>query len=483
MTCGVLSRSKNLHPLRELASKHYTFLFLFLFLRRHRCAHKPEARVPTHPCRFTEYQDRYKKHPLDRRLPFKPEYTVKSSNQPMEEKTNYRTEYIPHTYAPPRKRDKALYVKPQGQMAGQSSYKHDYPGTVVPPATSAKPVVSFHAHETPFDSSTVHQDTYRPWDLRLCKTDSMKPDATPAARNGKMDGRSIFQTDYPGYYVGRRPQIRPPDTEIRVNKGPMEKDTTTRLDYTRKEVKPAESAKPSEKRPSTQQPFRGNTTFMDDFAYRGGRPAPSFKPVQDIVQSNKPFEGDTTTGVTYRRWDIPKREVRLKEAYRPPSARFATNTTFQHDYPRWDVPPAESAKPPVVSFASGKPFDDSTTHKNAFKAWELQPAQKSGRPDEYRPPSGKFQGESTMRSHYRGQYVPPAKPARHDVHRPLSGDMIMNTTYKETYTGERPLSCPAQGIQQWQPGPQKGYFYSYDNRGHSYYLPVSETVQPLSLSA
>lgn len=368
-------------------------------------------------------------------------------------------------------------------MAGESSYKHDYPGTVVPPATSAKPVATFHAHNTPFDSSTVHQDTYRPWDLKLCKMGSMKPDATPAARDGKMDGKSIFQTDYPGYFVGRRPQIRPPDSELRVNRGPMEKDTTTRLDYTKKEVLPAQSAKPIEKRPSTTQPFRGNTTFMDDFAYRGGRPSSSFKPVQDIIKSNKPFEGDTTTGVTYRRWDIPKREVRPKELYKAPTAKFAKETTFQHDYPKWGIPPAESAKPPVTSFTSGKPFDDSTTHKDAFKAWEPQLTQKGGRPDEYRPPSGKFQGESTMRSHYRGQYVPPAKPARHDVHRSISGDMDMNTTYNDTFTGDRPRSCPAQGIQQWQPGPQRGYYYTHDTRGHSFYLPVSETVQPLALSA
>lgn len=191
----------------------------------------------------------------------------------MDEKTNYSTDYVPHSYAPPTKREKAPYIRPQGQMAGESSYKHDYPGTVVPPATSAKPLATFHAHESPFDGSTVHQDTYRPWDLRLCKMESMKPDAMPAARDGKMNGKTIFQTDYPGYYLGRRPQIRPPDSEIRVNKGPMESDTTTRLDYTRKQVLPAESAKPVEKRPNTSQPFKGNTTFMDDFAYRGGRPA------------------------------------------------------------------------------------------------------------------------------------------------------------------------------------------------------------------
>ena len=65
----------------------------------------------------------------------------------------------------------------------------------------------------------------------------------------------------------------------------------------------------------------------------------------------------------------------------------------------------------------------------------------------------------------------------------MSGEMTMNTTYKDTFTGERPHSCPAQGIQQWQPGPQRGYFYSHDNRGHSYYMPLSETVQPLTLTA
>ena len=402
----------------------------------------------------------------------------------MEERTHYTTDYIPHSYAPPAKREKAKYIKPLGNMAQESSYKHDYPGAVVPPATSAKPLATFQAYTTPFDDSTVHQDTYRPWDLTACKMETMKPDATPAVREGKMDGRTIFQTDYPGYHLGRRPPIKPRHSELGPNRGSMEKDTTTRLDYTKKTVLPAESAKPVEKRPSTAQPFKANTTFQDDFTYRGGRPPSSFKPKRDVVQSNAPFHGDTTTGVTYRPWDIAKRQQRTKELYRPPIVKFAASTTFQHDYPKWDVTPAESAKPPMAPFASGKPFTDSTTHKDAFKAWgNLQPEQRSGRGDEYRPPTGKFQGESTMRSHYRGQYVPPAKPARHDVHRSLSGDMTMNTTYNDTFTGERPTSCPAQGIRQWQKGTQKGYCYTHDSRGHSFYLPISETVQPLTMTA
>ena len=448
--------------------------------RRHRCAHRPETRAPSQPCRFTEYQDRYKDHPIEVRKPFKPAYAVKASTVPLDGNTSYKTAYIPHTYHPPGKRERDRYRTPVGQMAKESTYRHDYPGKHVPPAESAKPPVAYYAHNKPFDDSTVHHDTYRPWDLSQCKVNSMKPDVTPKTRDGKMDGKSIFQTDYPGYYVGRQPPIRPPESDLRVARGPMEKDTTTRLDYTKKQVIPAKSARPPERRPATCEPFNKTTTFQDDYAYRGGRPPVSFKPKQDVFVSKVPLEDETTTGTTYRKWALPRRQPRDKEMYKPPAAKFATDTTFMHDYPKWNIPPAESAKPPMQSFASNKPFDDSTTHRDAYKQWQLQ-AQPGRRKEEYRPPSGVFQGESTMRSHYRGQYAPPSKPVRHAMQRPPGGDMDLHTTYKDTFRGERPISCPATRITQWQTGAD--YSYTFDSKGHSFYMPVSETVEPIQLTA
>ena len=451
--------------------------------RRHRCAHRPDVRTPTQRCRFTEYQDRYKNHPFTgRRQPFRPEYAVKASTVPLDGQTMYKNTYKPHTYHPPGKREREKYMTPEGRMADESTYKHDYPGRVVPPAESAKPPLTYYAHDKPFDGSTVHHDTYRPWDLNLCKVNSMKPDSTPKARDGKMDGRTIFQTDYPGYYTARQLPIRPPNSDLQVARGPMEKDTTTRLDYTKKVVIPAKSAKPPERRPATCEPFKRTTTFQDDFLYRGSRPPASFKPKQDVFTSKVPLEDETTTGVTYRKWAIPRRQPREKESYRPPSARFATDTTFMHDYPKWCVPPADSAKPPMQSFASNQPFDDRTTHRDAYKQWELQAARMKAR-EEYRPPSGVFQGESTMRSHYRGQYAPASKPVRHEVQRAVGGDMDLNTTYKDTFTGERPQTCPATKIRQWESTPNAGYLYTHDTKGHSFYMPISETVQPIKLTA
>lgn len=393
-------------------------------------------------------------------------------------------DYVPHKLEPHKKRAKERYVRPDGKVEDESTYRHDYPGRTVAPAESAKPPVYYQPSNRPFGGSTVHQDTFKPWDLDLCKVKSMKPLPSGMNKDGKMDGKTIHQTDFPGHSVARRSPIKPFNSDFRPPHGPMEKDTTTRLDYTPKKIAPAQSQKPLERRPSTGPPFAGITTFQHDFQFKKGFPASSFKPTQEAVQSNAPFEDETTTGFSYRKWNLPKRQLREKEMYRPPSGEFKDDTTFRHDYPQWNVAPAASAKPPLQSFVSNQPFQDRTTHGDTYKAWDLQPMYKGNRPDPYRPPSGRFEGESTMHSHYRGQQGNRAKPIRHEVHRPLSASpMDLNTTYGDTFRGLRPNVCPASKINQYVKTVQNGYSYSHDTKNHTFFKPISETVQPLSLSA
>lgn len=185
---------------------------------------------------------------------------------------------------------------------------------------------------------------------------------------------------------------------------------------------------------------------MDDFVYRGGRFVFSFKLVQDVIKLNKLFEGDIIIGVIYRRWVILKCEVCVKEFYRLFIVKFFIDIIFQYDYLKWGVLLVESVKFFVIFFVFGKFFDDSIIYKDVFKAWEMQVVQKSGRFDEYRLSFGKFQGEFTMRSYYRGQYVLFVKFVRYDVYRLISGDMEMNTIYNDIFIGDRLYSCFVQGI-------------------------------------
>lgn len=454
--------------------------------RRHRCAHRPASRVTSQKCLFTEYQDRYKKHGLTGRTqPIKPEFSVKASTDPFDGNTNYKFDYVPHKVEPHRKREKERYIRPDGRVEDESTYRHDYPGKMVPPATSARPPVNYQPNTRPFGGSTVHQDTFKQWDLGDCMVKSMKPLASTMGNNGKMDGKTIQQTDFPGHSVARRSAIRPMNSEFRPPHGPMESDTTTRVDYPPKQVLPARSSKPVERRPSTGPPFDGITTFQHDYQMKRGLPAASFKPQQQAIQSDAPFQDETTTGFSYRKWDVARRRPREKEPYRPPSGQFKDDTTFRHDYPQWSVGPAASAKPPVQSIMSNQPFQDRTTHGDTYKAWDFQPVPKSTKTEGYRPPSGRFEGESTMQSHYRGQLGLPARPIRHEVNRPLSASpMDLNTTYGDTFRGARPPICPAASINQFNKTFQSGYTYSYDAKGHTFFKPtMSETVEPLSLSA
>lgn len=78
----------------------------------------------------------------------------------MEEKINYRIDYILYIYVFLKKCDKIYYVKFQGQVNGESIYKYDYFGIVVFFVILVKFEVLFYINDFFFESSIVYQDIY-----------------------------------------------------------------------------------------------------------------------------------------------------------------------------------------------------------------------------------------------------------------------------------------------------------------------------------
>lgn len=451
---------------------------------RHHCAHRPIRPSTAAPrCLLTEYKETYRNFKPEKRTKYQPNYGPKVASGPFDSRTNYKIDYIPHDCKPPPKKEKERYVRPEGTMQGNSTYQRDYFGPHIPPASSAKPLQTYIAHDTPFDDSTVHKDTYKKWDINFIPFS--KPIECFQQPTQRMDGKTTFQTDYPGHFgIHGRGAVKPPEASLEIPKAPFEKDTTTRLEYTEKNVVPRTPAKPVE-RPPTSRPFDSLTTFRRDYPWHTPGMRHMVRPQQELSQHKVPFEGDTSYGQSYKKWDIPSRLAKSKSDYRPPSASMDCSTTFRQDYRDHGQPlPAKSCKPVVFLEDNPNPFDDTTTHNVTYRPWDVKPSLGKQMPV-YRPSSARFQGESTFKSHYQGHFAPPAKSTKPDVDRPVAlGDMDLQTSYLNDYTGHRPKSCPAKplgGIE--RPRSSKKYIYSHDQKGHQYYKSLTESLQELSLAA
>lgn len=442
---------------------------------RHRCIHHPEAKPrPGSRCLLSEYKDTYRNVAAPRTLPIKPDDAPKFSGEAVEDKTTHNTTYIPHQVQPPNRREKEQYRKPQGEVEKTSSYHFDYVPHKGMPAASAKPFEKYVASQGPFEDGTSYKHTYIPWDLHGAKVKSMKPDNTPKVNDTKMESKSTHQMDFPGHYGARTQPINPPAPAFRISSAPMEGNTTTKVDYTKKEVRPRTAMKPVYAYPTDRPPLDDMTTCNRDFTWQDGKPASSFKPPAALVSSGVPFQGDTSYANTFKKWPLSKRDVRQKEMYQPPSTKFDGTTSFQRDFVKHPLCRAKILKPDVYAHISKQPLNDSTEHNDAFKQWNVGLPDRVRRPDNYHAPSTKFEGTTNYQTHYTGDYAPPAETVRPVVTSNPKANMDFQTSYKNTYLGHRPPPCPAKYLSSLPgvPGPQNGFMYTHAAHGHTFYRPT-----------
>lgn len=456
---------------------------------RHHCAHRPQSNSrPSGPCVVTEYKDTYKK--FDNYEPIRPiipDSTRQAGNKPFDATTTYSNVFVPHDSVPIPKREPDKYIRPDGQFEGTSSYQKDFFPKARQAVQSAKPQYN-RPENKPFDSSTVHKETYQPWELpshsyKVPKSAIRLPDA-------RFEHKTTFQKDYQGHkgHTGRT-QINPPEPTLTVGAGQMGEETTTRADYTKKDAKPEKSAKPPHVISTRDVPFTSDTTVQNDYQWRDGLPAESCRPVQTSSRSNQPLDAATTHNSTYKAWQVPRRTAwKPDSGWQAPKDSFDHKTTFQQDYMEKAVMPAKSARPDYNRPKPGD-FDSMTTHKNEFKQWDTAPRRS------YRPHTGmpgkksKFDGKTTFQSDFKG-----FQNARPDLCIPKEGGVSLNvgdqdfgTSYADTFLGERPPSCPAKYLE-LRPNmrSQHGFTYQQDLNGHQYFQPPSgipdhmrETVRAL----
>lgn len=349
---------------------------------RHHCIHHPKSNAkPSRPCALTEYKDTYRKFSnYEPARPIKPDAATKLSDQPLDGNTLYDQEYRRHELEPRKKREQSKYIKPGGAFDGTSSYQHDYTEKSAAKMPSARPAYQPAMSDRPFNGTTVHKETYRPWELPVNQGIRHQPAIKLPV--GKFDHKTTFQNDYPGHpgHPGRQ-AIKATEPTLSVGTGRFANETTTRSDYTPKDARPEKSAKPLQHVLHHTDPFDHKTTFQHTFPWPNGRPADSCKPVEITRRSSQPLDTLTTHNMTYKPWEIHRRHgSKPPTGWIPPSDPFDCKTTFQHDYDGKATHPAKSARPCYNRIEPGD-FNGSTTHKDAFKPWEVS-ARESCRPKE-----------------------------------------------------------------------------------------------------
>ena len=175
----------------------------------------------------------------------------------------------------------------------------------------------------------------------------------------------------------------------------------------------------------------------------------------------------------YRKWEAAGRQpgYAAQVQWQPPSDRFEGQTTFQHDFKKYENQPRQSFKPLEGAKISDTPFEDRTSHRDAYQQHPIPPKFVRER-ETYKPSGAPMDGLSTFKRDFKGapgsrmQSFKPDNQAfsseapfedrttnrndfkqwpmqrpyvhMHEQYQKPEGEMEMNTTHNSTYR-EMPL--------------------------------------------
>lgn len=240
-------------------------------------------------------------------------------------------------------------------------------------------------------------------------------------------------------------------------------------DYRAWDVQKIDLYKPEQTYHPPAVKFGNSTTFQDDFVPQEIKPRQSFKPSPVVKRSIVPFNGDTSHRLDYVPYQLEFKFARPKEVYKPTNQPFEDLTTHRYDFQGLVGETAKICRPPYTRVTQNAHFEGSTEFRESFQPWEI-PAPEAKKPQEYVPPAGTMQLNSTSHLDYvrhQTTRVSPIRPVsqRRNYNFPFQG----KSTTKEDFPA---WECCRQGLikqQQQIPNPS-GKFDGWST-SRSHYVP------------
>ena len=316
-------------------------------------------------------------------------------------------------------------------------------------------------------------DDYRKWDV--APREKHGDNATWQAPQQPFEGSSTMRRDFRGYNEPPRQSMKPSQSP-NMSDEPFDDRTGYKATYI-PHAMPEKHMREERKWSAPRAPFQGLSTQKRDFTPKQSGRQTSCKPDFGAYQSEAPFEGDTTQRIDFTKWPAERPFHHEHERYVKPDGRIDFGTTSGRAFTPKQLQRTVAWKPAERREVPAD-FNDSTTHKDDFRKWQVAQRSQPVAQSKYKPPSAPFEGTSTFRAHYDRKQADPSRSCKpNEMGYRSDAPFEDNTMYKNEFTPKKVEPCPAVSL---DGGLSNKYIFSdTDPRGHKYFQPVRETLTSL----
>lgn len=375
----------------------------------------------------SNYTTEYLPHQGKPRSSKKPKETPRSTDQPIQDMTDYRESYTQHPMPKKFVRERAMWEGSKVPLSTISNYQQDYTAKSQQKTESCRPLVKPISSTEPLGNDTTFKRDYKQWPLGDRFVHEYPAYEKPA---GVMESNTTSHTDYTKKPIEKMAAIKPVSEQKALGK--FDGATSYREEY-----KPHDASnrtqpmRKSEYMPNEAR-FEGIPTYTTDYVQHGAASRTPFKPIENTQRSEQPFETRTEYRDDYVRHSLPERFQRERPKWNGATAPLDAQSTYTKDYPAKDSGRQESFKPNLAPLHTDVPFEDGTTNRHDYKSWPVNRIHKHEQPA-YNKPDGAMESQTTNQVDYTAKPIDKVAAIRPQQSQKELGKFDDHTNYREEY--------------------------------------------------
>ena len=264
------------------------------------------------------YVNDFKKHSQAPRSAIKPDNSALQSNQPFDDRTSNREDYIRHNLPNKYNRPKEEYAPNKIPVESLTTNRRDFTPKDLERSRSFKPDGQGYRSDAPFEDDTTNKVDYKKWDVQPMQA---KKDNEWRPPMGDMDLTTNYNTEFTNK-PGQRAQPVRPGSRRKID-AKFEGDTTYGQDFRKWPGDRRGPIKASNDYEVPTVPFEGLSTYKGHYQPHAGGAAVSFKPDGTAYRSDAPFDGNTLYRSEFTPKEIEPCPAALLESHK---SNFVFNT-------------------------------------------------------------------------------------------------------------------------------------------------------------
>ncbi|XP_077869931.1 uncharacterized protein LOC102806380 [Saccoglossus kowalevskii] len=337
----------------------------------------------------------------------RPSQEPMKSEDPFIDATTNKSDYQKWHVTLPKLHQAEVYQQPVGEMDTLTTSKRDFPPRRVDRVVAKKPSSDNKMMVGAFYDQTNYKEDFRNWEghsREIGVDPSRKPYEQPTELFG---GETNYQTNYKKKQAKPRHNFAPKQTLKEEEE--FHGETSYNEEYSQKKLKSSDRSK-KKLRPdhqimqssSTLPKIESMTTSKRDYTSKQITKQSSFKPSHEPLHSGEPFDGQTTNKSDYTQHVVRLPKLHEAEVYSKPEGTMEMETTFSRDFPPRKLEKIVMAKPPTRAKTDVGVFDSTTNYSNDFQKYESHQPVKATNPSRkpYTEPEEPFAKSSSYQREY-----------------------------------------------------------------------------------